>query len=147
MIKQKNGGICFDSEGTDKFSCTCTKQFAGERCEDDLCKSYPTCQNNGTCIIDFINDIPTPRCECNENTAGTVCDQKPCSIPCHNSGICNGESCQCSQENGIAKYHGESCEIPGRDACCGSPCQNGGTCSTIILDKIQASFKKYKEAL
>ena len=78
----------------------------GDRCENNPCQSYPTCQNNGTCIIDFINDIPTPRCECSENTAGTVCELEPCNIPCHNGGICKGETCQCSRENGIAKYHG-----------------------------------------
>ena len=50
------------------------------------------------------------------------------------------ESCQCIQENGLAKYHGESCEIPGSDACAGSPCQNGGSCTTIIQGEIQACF-------
>ena len=128
---QKNEGLCFDNEGTARFSCTCTKQFAGERCENDLCKSYPTCQNNGTCIIDLINAIPTPRCECYGNTAGTLCDQKPCSIPCYNSGICNGETCKCSQENGIAKYYGESCDL---NICELNLCQNGGTCSTSQLN-------------
>ena len=52
------------------------------------------------------------------------------------------EACQCSQENGIAKYHGESCEIPGSDACAGSPCQNGGSCTTIIQGETQACFIK-----
>ena len=93
------------------------------------------------------------------------------NIPCYNGGICGTnstfansiydlnsiydfpiineflidavESCQCSQENGIEKYHGESCEMPGRDACAGSPCQNGGTCTTIIQGEIQARFIKY----
>ena len=50
------------------------------------------------------------------------------------------QSCQCSQENGIAKYHGESCEMPGRDACAGSPCHNGGICKIIIQGEIQACF-------
>ena len=50
------------------------------------------------------------------------------------------EICQCSQENGIAKYHSESCEMPGSDACAGDPCQNGGLCTTIIQGETQACF-------
>ena len=58
------------------------------------------------------------------------------------------ESCHCIQENGKSKYHGESCEKPGNDSCAGSPCQNGGTCSTIIQGEIQACFiKKIKKFL
>ena len=128
-------------EGTQKFSCKCPQQFVGERCEDEPCKFYPICQNNGTCIIDFINDTPTARCECYGNTAGALCDQVPCNIPCHNGGMCiKGETCQCIKENGIAKYHGESCEMPGRDPCDQNPCQNGGNCSTTIQAGFQVCF-------
>ena len=52
------------------------------------------------------------------------------------------EGCQCSQENGLAKYHGESCEMPGSDECAESPCQNGGSCTTIIKGETQACFIK-----
>ena len=52
------------------------------------------------------------------------------------------ESCQCIQENGLAKYHGESCEMPGSDACAGNPCENGGSCTIIIQGKTQACFIK-----
>ena len=52
------------------------------------------------------------------------------------------EVCQCSQQNGIAKYHGESCEMPGSDACAESPCQNGGICTVNILGENQACFIK-----
>ena len=48
--------------------------------------------------------------------------------------------CECIQENGIAKYHGESCEMPGSDACAGNPCQNGGSCTIIIQGGTQACF-------
>ena len=69
-------------------------------------------------------------------------------VPCYNHGTCNeasvwSETCQCSQENGIAKYHGESCEMPGSDACAGNPCQNGGLCTTIIQGETQACFINY----
>ena len=43
--------------------------------------------------------------------------------------ICNGQTCQCSQENGKAK-----------NACKGNPCHNGGTCSTIFSAEIQVCF-------
>ena len=65
-----------------------------------------------------------------------------CNIPCFNGGICDGDACQCSQENGIAKYHGENCDMPGIDPCAGNPCENNGTCTTIIQGEIQACFIK-----
>ena len=64
-----------------------------------------------------------------------------CNIPCYNDGICDGDTCQCSQETGIAKYHGESCDMPA--ACDGNPCQNGGNCSIIeAIDNTQVCFIK-----
>ena len=71
-----------------------------------------------------------------------MCDLLPCNIPCYNDGICDGDTCQCRQENGIAKYRGESCEILGDDACAGNPCQNGGMCTLIVEGEIQACFLK-----
>ena len=165
---EKNGGKCFDNEGTAKFSCTCTQQFVGERCDDDPCKLYP-CLNNGVCLVNLIDGEKIPACECPENTDGPNCNLLFCGferVPCYNRGTCTNstfeldstfepnstfyeleyydlvesEGCQCSQENEIAKYHGESCEMPGRDACAGSPCQNGGSCTTIIQGEIQACF-------
>ena len=173
---EKNGGTCFDNEGTAEFSCTCTIQFDGERCEDDLCKFYP-CQNNGTCFVDLINGEKTPVCDCPRNTVGPncnllFCDSDDVIIPCYNRGTCKlnstvyedyldlvgndlvdnleyylentglgkSESCQCSQENGIDKYYGVSCDMPA--ACDGSPCQNGGSCTKIIQGETQACFIK-----
>ena len=132
----KNGGTCSDNEGKSKFICTCTPQFDGGRCEIDRCNFYE-CQNNGTCIVDAINNIPTPRCDCPETHHGATCHLERCLIPCYNGGVCDGETCQCSQENGIAKYYGVSCDMP--IACNGNPCQNGGTCSinTEVDDDIQ----------
>ena len=83
----------------------------------------------------------------NVECGGLTCIRGNCQLiycdgglPCFNNGICNGQTCQCSQENGIAKYHGESCEMPGRDPCDQNPCQNGGTCSTISSANIQVCF-------
>ena len=95
MIKQKNGGLCSDDEGTGKFTCTCTPQYLGERCEVDRCEFYQ-CQNNGTCIVTLINDIPTPGCECYGNYGGTICNLDLClDIECGN-GTCIGGTCQCN---------------------------------------------------
>ena len=84
LIKQKNEGICLDDEESSKFRCTCTQQFDGERCEDNLCDRYP-CFNNGTCSVDLINDQKVPTCDCPENTDGQTCNllicgsnEKPC---------------------------------------------------------------------
>ena len=125
---------------------------------NDPCDSYP-CFNNGTCFFNLINDQKVPRCDCPENTDGQNCNLLYCNVndlttgrlPCYNGGTCTFEyivtnpleptlptdKCQC-QENG--KYHGESCEMPGRDACGGSPCQNDGTCTLIDQGEIQACF-------
>ena len=137
----KNEGICSDNDETRSFNCTCTPRYFGERCDTDRCDFYE-CQNGGTCIVDLVNDIPTPRCECLETHHGAICHLKACSAPCYNDNICDGDTCHCIQENGVAKYYGESCEMPGRDECSGNPCQNGGTCSTTIQDEIQACFKQ-----
>ena len=93
---KKNGGTCFDNNGFDKFKCTCTPQFFGERCEVDRCDFYE-CGNNGICIVTLLNDIPTPQCECQENFGGKTCNVDLCSdIKCGN-GTCIGGNCQCDE--------------------------------------------------
>ena len=89
-------------------NCICDFGYAGETCNIKVCESYP-CHNNGTCLVELIDDKSAPLC-------------------------------QCSHENKIAKYHGENCEMPGSNFCGGSPCQNGGSCTTIIQGEIQACF-------
>ena len=125
---KKNGGTCFDNGGTTKFSCTCDLPFVGERCEINLCESID-CKNNGTCVVNTETGAIVPECDCPDNTVGETCEYRSCGndIPCLNDGTCDGQTCQCSQENGIAKYYGEGCDMPA--ACNGDPCQNGGTCS------------------
>ena len=112
-----------------KFSCTCILEepFRGERCEIDLCDSIDC--NGGTCVVDTETGADEAKCNCPDNTGGETCDITYCGsdIPCFNDGTCNGETCQCSQENAIANYYGKSCDMPA--ACNGNPCQNGGTCA------------------
>ena len=100
MIKDKNGGMCSDGEGSSKFSCTCNPQYLGERCENDRCDIYQ-CQNGGNCTVDLVNDIPTPRCECPETHYGATCHLLTCNIFCYHGGICDGDICHCPKENGI----------------------------------------------
>ena len=87
--------MCSDNEGSSKFSCICKPQYFGDHCEFDRCDSYP-CQNNGTCIVTLINDIPTPECECSGNYGGPTCNLDLClDINCGN-GTCIGGTCQCN---------------------------------------------------
>ena len=121
----KNNGRCFDSDGTDQFSCTCELPFVGAECKNDLCENTrDLCQNNGTCDIKSINGVLTPTCKCTDNYVGDFCELLSCvnDVPCYNSDTCDGQTCQCSQE-----YYGESCDMPA--ACVGEPCQNDGTCN------------------
>ena len=136
----KNGGTCFDSDGTDEFSCTCELPFVGAECQTDLCENT-VCQNDGTCDVKLIDGVLTLTCECPDNYIGDVCEHFLCSndVPCYNGNTCDGQTCQCSQENGNAKYYGESCDMPA--ACEGNPCQNGGTCnSNTQADGSQVCF-------
>ena len=124
---KKNGGTCFDDGGSTKFSCTCDQPFFGERCEINLCESID-CKNGGICVVNTGGSAKA-ECSCPDNTGGETCEHLSCDndIPCYNDGTCNGETCLCSQENGIANYYGVSCDMPA--ACNGNPCQNGGTCA------------------
>ena len=104
------------------------------------------CKNGATCVIEVIDGVRTPRCDCPPNTGGETCQFLVCNIDepklfCLN-GACGGADnaiCQCDQENGKAKFYGESCDMP--VVCNGNPCQNGGKCtSNIQADDTQVCF-------
>ena len=124
----KNGGTCFDNEGTDKFSCTCRDPFVGDICEINLCDDIE-CKNDIACVVEVIDGIRRPTCDCPE---GEICEFHYCKNgnPCYNGGICDDEMCRCREENGISKYYGESCDLT---VCDGNPCQNGGACTSMIV--------------
>ena len=138
----KNGGTCYDNGGTEEFSCTCVGTFVGNECQTDLCDGFD-CQNGGTCVIGVRDGIRGPTCDCSSNFGGETCQFQVCGsdVFCYN-GVCGGndnEICQCRKENGKAKYHGESCDMPA--ACDGHPCQNGGICTgNTQSNNTQASF-------
>ena len=124
----KNNGTCFDNYGgTQEFRCTCELPFVGAECQTDLCENTP-CQNGGTCDIKSIDGVRTPTCNCPPNFSGDFCQLLSCGndVSCYNGATCNGQTCRCSEENGIAQYYGESCDMPA--ACSGEPCQNNGKC-------------------
>ena len=142
ISNKKNDGTCFDNGGNDEFDCDCQFPFDGTRCEIDLCTQIDPCKNNGTCVADNTSGVRRAICNCPENTAGDSCQLLSCGndIPCYNGGRCNGETCQCSEENGIAKYQGVSCDMPA--VCNGNPCQNGGKCGRKDeTDNTQVCFK------
>ena len=91
----------------------------------------------------MIDGIRVPRCDCPPNTGGDTCQILSCGGRhlCYN-GSCGGIDnaiCQCYQEDGIAKYHGASCDMPA--ACQGNPCQNGGICTAKTqTGEIQVCF-------
>ena len=84
--------------------------FIGPQCNLPICSKFEcgslTC-NNETCEI-------------------RLCDT---DVPSDINEICNGQTCQCSQESGKA-----------RNACNGNPCQNGGTCSTNFSANFEVCF-------
>ena len=116
--------MCSDDEGSSEFSCDCKPQYFGERCEDDRCDIYQ-CQNNGTCIVDLVNDIPTPKCECQGNYGGVTCNLDLClDIECGN-GTCIGGNCQCDEDY---VNDGNVCV----DICEVINCGTGGNCTRGI---------------
>ena len=121
---KKNGGTCFDDDSRDRFSCECVSPFGGETCEINLCDGIQ-CKNGGICMIEAIEGIRTPNCKCPDNTEGEKCEDLFCGsgTPCYNNGTCIGEKCQCTQENGKEKFHGENCEIEGEETCKLNPCK------------------------
>ena len=140
--RKKNGATCFDGNviGSTKFKCNCIFPFAGERCKINLCDAAD-CENGGTCV-QAPGGIVAAKCECPENTTGDKCQHLSCgnSVPCYNGGTCNDGICECSQENGNPKYHGQSCDMPA--ACDGNPCQNGGLCTEKAqINNTQGCFK------
>ncbi|XP_074657166.1 uncharacterized protein LOC141910330 [Tubulanus polymorphus] len=68
----KHEGICKAKNDT-HFTCSCTQNFTGVRCEvASICKNAP-CQNNATCIPSA--NWTTYRCICAIGFDGTNCEQ------------------------------------------------------------------------
>ena len=115
------GGDCLSGNCTCQTGYTNVENFCEETCV------FTPCENNGTCIVTIINDIPTPECECPVNYAGTTCNLDLCSdIQCGN-GICIGGNCQCDE--GYANIENFCVDL-----CEGVDCGNGGTCSSGNCD-------------
>ena len=129
-IKCLNDGNCTAGK------CTCDTGYAGETCQVNLCDPN-NCQNEGICVVDVIDGISAPVCDCIGNFGGENCEFPSCGndVPCYNDGTCSGQTCQCRW------FHGESCHMPWPDSCYASPCQNSGTCiSEFRKDENQVGF-------
>ena len=118
----------------------CPAGFTGYYCEvniDDcaqaLCHDYSTC-------IDLIGNYS---CSCGPRWTGRHCDVFLGSLCndtiCKNGGVCkdtfdkNNYTCTCKP-----RYIGRNCELP-FNPCDSSPCEQGGTCSTLGDDDFQCS--------
>lgn len=93
-------------------------------------------------MIKADDGISFATCDCAEDKTGEFCQIPLCGngVPCYNDGTCDGETCQCRQENGIPLNYGESCDL--LPACDGHPCQNGAECTgRTQTDNSQAFFQ------
>lgn len=126
--------------GPKQPSCKCPTQFAGRRCDIDLCVkgsgasdclvrcAHNPCENDGVCVIH--NGIE--KCRCTHMWGGDNCQvymghDNPCLDYCKNGALCTIASPSASPEcyclgSWIGKHCNES------DACLYLVCKNGGTC-------------------
>jgi hypothetical protein len=142
-----NGGTCSDLFGA--YSCECTADFQGERCE--LCRTDAThpscipcasspCANGGTCSA---NAVGVYSCECPPSFNGTNCETcseygllagadplcQPCMIaPCQNGGSCIENVSSLVADGGFVcqcpvQYNGTTCEF-----CWTAECLRQKTC-------------------
>ncbi|XP_071496612.1 uncharacterized protein [Diadema antillarum] len=122
----ENGGQCVSSGGT--YTCVCTDEFLGQRCQyQNPCNPSP-CQNSGQCTVTVDYNY---LCTCGAAHSGPECQHTlGCSSsPCLNGGQCENTgafgtqfSCTCD-----AMHTGAQCET-GIDPCDPNPCLNGASC-------------------
>ena len=93
FILRKNGGTCFDNDGTEKFSCICIDVFTGETCQTNLCDDIE-CPQSETCVSAIVDGEKTAKCECPFTIVEDICLDLCNDIECEN-GICIDGVCQC----------------------------------------------------
>ena len=99
------------SDSVDFTVCTCSGNWAGDRCERDLCASV-SCGENGGCV--------RGECACVPGWAGMHCEGDWC-LP-HGKRVLGGEACVC--ERG---FSGRLCTI---DDCATIDCGRQGRCAS-----------------
>ena len=106
-----NGGICRDHPGHGHYSCLCSAEFTGSRCESrfesNACNNNP-CKHEGECIA--VGD--QFQCACRPGFTGEECEtniDECVANPCLNGGTCldgvNSFTCMCP-----LPFNGSRCE-------------------------------------
>lgn len=137
-LQLKNGGSCFDGNGTQEVYCQCLNLFNGLRCEIDLCDDQE-CLNGGSCILDESSGSDFQvKCDCIQPFTGPQCEINLCDDKvCLNGGNCFVQ--ESMEKNFIAKcncvygFDGDSCE---RDICEDHECKNSGNCTIDDSDPL-----------
>ncbi|CAF0757505.1 unnamed protein product [Adineta steineri] len=114
-----NLGVCTVNQLSNTFTCTCSNNYYGNRCEyPNQCLTQVLCQNSGTCV-------PGP-----STAANNIC----ITIPglCENGGTCVSTSANSFTCNCPPQYTGSRCStFTPMSTCQSNPsmCLNGGYCA------------------
>ena len=127
-----NGATCTSLPNA--YRCTCTPQWTGARCQDDVNECayhqlHSCIRGREKCT----NTVGSYECACRDGLTGDTCETivHDCSSrnPCLNGGQCrtvaSGYVCDCR-----VGYIGRDCQH--HDACASNPCRQGATCVQTI---------------
>ncbi len=114
-----------------KFTCTCSPEFEGPKCEyrKEPCRPNP-CEGGGSCSKSGFGF----QCSCPSNRHGKRCElekSNACqSNPCKNGGSCKQETTGGSSFFCLCRpgFLGRTCQVSATNLCKPNPCQNGGEC-------------------
>ncbi|XP_064622227.1 protocadherin Fat 4-like isoform X2 [Lineus longissimus] len=113
-----NGGTCKDGIG--EFSCTCPKEYGGDRCDvamkpPPVCTPNP-CKNQAVCVKDASSGY---KCDCTPGWEGKQCKKNKddcAAVKCYSGGVCkdlvNDYECSCPKNKiGLnCEYNAAACD-------------------------------------
>lgn len=125
----RNGATCTNT-GQGSYTCSCPKDFTGDRCETKIndCDSNP-CMNGGSCNVSYEQPLFQTaqlftRCFVEWRPSFSVELTEVFLLSFFSpQDLKNGYSCSCPQG-----FYGKNCE-EGAMKCADRPCFNGGTCA------------------